>query len=287
MSEQETASFSAGYRQLEEELANGTPQPLTASPRGPVRKMMPLDKIDQMTSVFQPRVEGDDYASERHIETLMNAIMQEREHQLDPVTVWWSGKRWLVIDGHHRLNAHSRLRDKGKGPQCISVKTFRGTLLAAIEESTRLNSKDKLAISKDDKQTRAWQLVTMDGNLSVRRIATVCKVGKTSVSRMRAKQRELINDYGDDWLGAVEGMTWREVINIGVERDFNEEKQERIVKDWTKRLRKSFGRQATKQPELFDKALEAYSPRLHKDLARWLWRHYREEFEEEDDNDDF
>ena len=54
--------------------------------------------------MFQPRTfKGFAGASETHIEGLMFAIRHAPDHLIDPIDIWWSGKRWLVIDGHHRL----------------------------------------------------------------------------------------------------------------------------------------------------------------------------------------
>lgn len=177
MSELETASIFDGLRQLEEELSNARPHPKTP-------RKLTLDDLEVIPSVFQPRVVGDRLASYRHIESLMNSIMTETGNTLDPVTVWWSGHRWLVIDGHHRLDAHIELRTKGKGPKSIPVAVFKGTLHQAHDEAIMRNSKDKLSMSRDDKYTKAWQVVMMHPERSCRQIASLCKVGKTTVALM-------------------------------------------------------------------------------------------------------
>lgn len=282
---QETASFQAGYRQLEEELATGTafpPSPLAHRP-----KRLPLPAIEVMTAVFQPRAIGDELASERHIQALMEAIMIAKNHELEPVDIWWSGMRWLVLDGHHRVEAHNRLQAQGKGARVIPVTVFRGSLQEAHLESIRLNAKDKLAMGKEDKLTKAWHIVTIDNEMTVREIGSTCKVGKSSVSRMKAKREELVQQYGDQWLDEVDGLTWGEVLSIGVKRDHDEEWEDRQVITWAKGLQKTFGNKPQRQPELFARALERYSPHLYKGLAEWLRHDFSDEFDDVDSGSDF
>ncbi|SFJ88166.1 hypothetical protein [Methylophaga sulfidovorans] len=282
---QETASFQDGYRQLEEELATGTAFPPKPLPHRPNR--YPVSRLEFMTSVFQPRAIGDEFASERHIQALMEAIMHEKNHELDPVVIWWSGKRFLVLDGHHRVEAHNRLQAQGKGTGVIPVLTFRGSLREAHLESIRLNAKDKLAMGKEDKLTKAWHIVTIDNEMTVREIGSICKVGKSSVSRMKAKREELVQKYGEQWLDEVDGLTWKEVLSIGVKRDHDEEWEDRQVITWAKGLQKTFGNKPQRQPELFARALEKYSPHLYKGLAEWLRHDFRDEFDDVDGDSDF
>lgn len=273
---QETASFWSGYRQLEEELATGTVQPPKPLPAFP--KKIPIDQLEVVTSVFQPRAVGDELASERHIAGLMEAIMHETGNVLDPVTVWWSGKRWLILDGHHRLQAHNKLRAKGKGAGVIPVTIFKGTLQDAHLESIRLNAKDKLAMGKEDKLTKAWHIVMLNSSLSVREIATVCKVGKSSVGRMNNKRVELIEKHEGEWLDIVDGLAWREVVNLSIEREIDDEWEERQAIEWAKRLNKTFGNKPQNQPQLFAKAIEIYSPHLYEQLVEWLGREPNDDF---------
>jgi len=275
----ETASVGTGYRQLKEELATGTPPPS----RQP--KVIPLEQLAVMTSVFQPRSVGDESASEKHISTLMMAIMNETGNVLDPVTCWWSGKRWILLDGHHRLKAHTKLRATNKGAKAIPVTIFSGSLQLAHLQSIKLNVKDKLPMSPEDKTTKAWHLVMLSESLSKREIANVCKVGTNTISRMRAKRSELIEQFGDEWLKQIDDMSWKEILSFGVQRDYDEEWQEHMVADWTRRLQKTFGNKPQTQPELFARALEGYSPELYKQLAEWLRRDFEDEHDSDDDGD--
>lgn len=128
-------------------------------------KSIHMDSIHMAHSVFQPRQfqDGTKATSEDHTQGLIEAIMTEPTHQLDPIVVWWSGLNWRVIDGAHRLMAYRHVNKKRflKNPM-IPVVIFKGDLYKAIDESIRLNSKDKLPMSKDDKINGACRLTVLD-----------------------------------------------------------------------------------------------------------------------------
>lgn len=286
MSNQETASFWEGYSELEEELASGTTYPRKPQPHTP--KKLPLEHIETMLAVFQPRVIGDEYATEKHIGALMTAAMNEAGRVLDPLLVWWSGKRWLILDGHHRLQAYKRLKDMGKGVNVVPVATFKGTLHEAHLKAIEMNSKDRLSMDNEDKMTKAWHLVMLDRDMSVRQISGICKVGKSSISRMNTERGLLVEEHGEDWRQQVDGLTWKQVLNRDAVRDFNEEKQDLLKSEWKRRLQKTFGKQPRKQPEIFTEALYEYSPALCEDMYRYLKGYFKDDDGEGDyGNDDF
>lgn len=272
MSELETASIFDGLRQLEEELSNARPHPKTP-------RKLTLDDLEVIPSVFQPRVVGDRLASYRHIESLMNSIMNETGNTLDPVTVWWSGHRWLVIDGHHRLDAHIELRTKGKGPKSIPVAVFKGTLHQAHDEAIMRNSKDKLSMRRDDKYTKAWQVVMMHPERSCRQIASLCKVGKTTVALMAKKYREYIAEYGDEWKQHIGHLTWKQAcLNSKSSGEWGEDHEDREAEEIALYIRKKYGDRLTLQPKLLVAALAKLSPRIPYGIAEELPHYLDEEF---------
>ncbi len=92
-----TGSFNQGLDELvrEVEMNNLPPE------NNP--EALHLESIRMAHSVFQPRQfeEGTMSASGSHIQNLVEAIFNEPSHTLDPITVWWSGNTWRVIDGAH------------------------------------------------------------------------------------------------------------------------------------------------------------------------------------------
>lgn len=83
--------------------------------------------------MFQQRAfDGVVVDSKDHINTLKDAIKNTPGYQLDPpIVVWWSGREWKVLDGHHRLIAYQQLakdRKNGLVVRSIRVEVFEGTL---------------------------------------------------------------------------------------------------------------------------------------------------------------
>lgn len=264
MSELETTTFEEGYRLLKLELAAGTPPPVI---RG---ETLRIEQIEVAEEVFQLRSETDVSSSEDHIRVLMEARMNAPHNHLDPICVWWSGKRWLILDGHHRLEAYKRTQDKIKGNNTIPARAFSGNLSEALRESTLLNSKDKLPVSREDKANRAWRMV-VTGDFSKRDTALSTGIGSSTVARMRAKLSDIQRDYPESWQEDIAGLSWKEVNDMGrVKHEYGDDWQERQAAEWARRLGKTFGKKLREQPEVFFKALELYSPKLAEALGEYL-----------------
>lgn len=261
MSYLKTMPFSEGLQELSGELNSGCLP--TETPRS-----LHLNQIRMAHSVFQPRQFDDLASSETHIECLVKAINDEPSHTLDPVLVWWSGKYWRVIDGHHRILAYKRYFEKIKHDSCIPVSVFEGSLLEAVMESTRTNSKNKLCMSQDDKLNRSWQLTIIGGQLSKSMIAKSCKVGTATVGRMRKKLKELKPIFGAEWHAECLAMTWKEATIYGrVQRIIDDDWEVKLAKQWSRRLAKAFGKKLASQPSVAGKAIQFYSEQLAQDLA--------------------
>lgn len=277
MSYNETYTFEEGFRLVTAELEDGTPPPEDAP------TALPLDRIKMRHSVFQPREFDSTAESESHVQALMEAVKAEPQNRLDPITVWWGGKHWIVLDGHHRLLAYGRVKDKGfkqyqpNGGQSeswrIPVRRFKGTLQQALLKATAENSKDKLSMTHDDKMNRAWKLTILYGELSKRAVANTCKIGARTVARMRSKLMEIREDDPEDWYTECLSMTWREAQRYGEHRDkdYGDSWQEKMAIDWKRRFGKTFGKKPTEQPEIMARALMLYSERFSGELGHYLY----------------
>jgi hypothetical protein len=87
------------------------------------------------------------------------------KNPLEPLTIFWVGNAWLLIDEHHRYQAYR----KTGYIEPVPVTVFSGTLDQAIGQALKGNSKDKLAMSKSEKTNAAWRLVISTG-LSLNRL---------------------------------------------------------------------------------------------------------------------
>ncbi|KZN15185.1 ParB N-terminal domain-containing protein [Marinomonas sp. TW1] len=246
----------------------------TGSEAPQINGELELKQVHEALSLFQPRDMNTEVASkEQHIQNLLASIRNEPTNRLDPIVVWWSGSVWYVLDGHHRLAAYRAFaREGGLMKMMIPVKVFSGTVVQAMGEATRLNSKDKLAMTKDDKSNMAWRFVALGAEgLTKGAISKVCKVSTATVGRMRKKLREIQEFHPDDWHKVSLEMTWNEAINfLERKKAYDDDWQKAQAKEWAKRLSSAFGKKLVAQPEVFLDALEMYSPRLLQDLTEYL-----------------
>jgi ParB-like chromosome segregation protein Spo0J len=280
----ELSTFAESLQELKREVGMN-PQP--GEPQ-----VLPIGDIRFAHLVFQPRsFEGNRGDSEDHIKTLMNAIRNKTDHLLDAVTVWWSGKRWLVIDGHHRLVAYQRLakdKDKPVKVSTLPVEVFSGSLQQAITEATSRNSKDKLNMTHKEKLERAWKLVVMDHPnppaMSRAEIAKATNVSERSISNMRAELARVTSSEPEK--NPLE-LTWDEVKQ-GVKPPLDPEERwlEKQAADYARRLAKTFGVKLAKNPTLSARAIELYSTNLPKRLVE-CWREEAVAFAREVDAEEF
>jgi hypothetical protein len=242
-----------------------------------------LEQIRMAHSVFQPRqfLDGSVGYSEEHIQKLVEAIFNEPSHTLDPITVWWSGEKWRVIDGAHRLIAYRRVKSKGKLKNpLIPVKVFIGNLYQAIEESIKLNSKDKLPMTKSDKANSAWRMTVLDKH-SKKQIHMICKVGISTVSRMRNVLVKFKEKFHEKYFDEALSSTWENAQRFDQEEVTRDESwEDKLAKNWSRRLAREFGMKAASQPAAFAKAIEIYSSNLPINLAEyWGYKEFKDDEE--------
>lgn len=201
-------SLTEAREAIRRNLENGSESP------SPLPEWLRLDQIAQAVSVFQPRtLEGRMREDMAHLKTLAGAMgSPEKPKFLDPVTVWWGGDRWFVIDGHHRIDAYRQVGIR----VAVPVTVFDGTLDEAMAHSAASNSKDKLPMSMNDKMNSAWRLVVLT-NWSKVKIMGPTGVSKGTIDNMRlAKAKLLEAREGEETEGELafthEGlseMTWK------------------------------------------------------------------------------
>lgn len=239
-----------------------------------------LEKIRMAHSVFQPRqfLEGSVGYSEEHIQKLVEAIFNEPSHTLDPITVWWSGEKWRVIDGAHRLIAYRRVKSKGKLKNpLVPVKIFVGNLYQAIEESVKLNSKDKLPMTKSDKANSAWRMTVLEKH-SKKQIHVICKVGISTVSRMRNVLVKMKEKFLERYFDEALSYTWEDAQRFDKEQITRDDSwEDKLAMNWSRRLAREFGTKAASQHAAFAKAIEIYSSSLPMNLSEY-WGYKESDF---------
>ncbi len=196
---------------------------------------------------------------------LIDAVKDSKAAAFDPLTVWWSGTGWYVIDGHHRLEAFRKVQvDYPKLKiENVPVTVFVGTLYEAIAQSVALNSKDKLPMRKADKLERAWKLVCLDDGMTKTHIHNATTISERTVATMRKKRADLI-ERGEEPLE----WSWLDALRDQRPDDHGEDWQEQQAQQWVRRFVKEFGTKLADQPEIAARALQLYSGRLPLELVR-------------------
>jgi len=146
------------------------------------RQYLPVDMIKRRVAVFQPRSMRGQAAEEHLVLTeIKDAVIRSGVESLDPVMIWWSGKAFYCVDGHHRLIAIKRynteqlqragrnITDRRRAAQKalkVPVTILSGTLSEALTWSSRENGKARLSLRKKDRVDWAWkQLVLHEGGV--------------------------------------------------------------------------------------------------------------------------
>lgn len=267
-------NLSQGWAALLKELEVGE-APVKPNSNGELK----LKSITTASVVFQPRDFGTDsgYRSRQHIQSLKDGILASKDHALEPIVVWWSGKCYRVLDGHHRLEAYRELKQSKKIKRdAIPVRIFDGDITDALAESVSLNSKDKLPMTKADKLESAWKMVCLDaGSKSL--INKVTTISDGAIGNMRKAKAQFKESHGDGWEEEILNYTWEDMKAGKKPAEINDEYEEAQARKWAKELGKVFDTRPVKQPIIFARAIEIYSESLAKSLGEW-WNPEEHEF---------
>lgn len=279
----EDLTFAESRKLLQDELATGKDQPKAPT-------VLPIGQYRFADRVFQPRTfEGDTGASEEHKKDLYEALL--RGDTLPPILVWWGGRHWYVIDGHHRAIAYNRVHDAwGKGqlkgteaPLClygVAVEVFSGSLNAAIVKAAELNSRTKLPMTKGDKLERAWKLVVLeDEELSKSMIARATGIAGRTVATMRSTLAALKTENPEL---NPEDLTWEEARKGNKDAPKDDQWEQRQATKWAKAMGRAFGQQPGRLPHVFALAIEKYAETLPPKLVESWWDHVQDKMGEGD-----
>lgn len=252
---------------LKEQRRRGKPEPKE------LPKTLMASAIKVREEVFQHR-RPDHFASDRHVRELADVA---KVRDLDQLTVWWDGKTWTVIDGHHRLKAYIRA---DKRDHAVPVEVFQGTPEEALGRAAEANTKDKLQMSSSEKSNAAWRLVVMTEGRSKVQQAQDAGVSERLVALMRKTKVTLLRDP-ERLLEDLAEMSWQEARRTaaGESLDWTPGEEEARIQKMTKALRQALGATADRQPDIFRQALERFSPQLAQALEEAYVEAYREAHE--------
>lgn len=235
---------------------------------------LPVSAIDQYPELFQPRNLRLD---EHHVQELARVV--KRQGNLDPVLLLAVGKRAVLIDGHHRVEAYQAARHKEPVPVCW----FQGALQEAVLEAGRANSKAKLVMPTQERMNFAWRLVLLDKH-SKREIVEAAGVSTGQVGNMR----KVMTDLG---LDAYSCRFWWEARDLHKGRsrepmtdDQREARMEELANEYADRMHKEFGRKLGDNPEVAARAIALHLGRRTGEVVWYLKDHLSEDewLDEED-----
>lgn len=254
-------SFAQVWEDVEYKHRTGRPPPKTA----PAALM--VAKIKTCPQLFQHRAPSE-WASNAHVRELTRGA---QVGALDPVAVWWNGKHWVCIDGHHRLLAYQAARMMGRE---VPVQVFEGTPADAVAEAARRNTRDKLAMSRSEKTNAAWRLVII-GELSKAKTVEASGASEGTVANMRRVRDFLVAKgvtYGElHWEAARRFAAGEEIEEVDWDERTEQEAQEMATA-----ISKAIGKRGSKRIDAFARALELYDSRMPA-MLKEIWRNGDEE----------
>ena len=278
MSGKRGGSPSTDYKKLTNQLLKGKAQPKL------LPSALPLGSIRLWPNVFQHRRPGG-HASEGHVRRMSSAVDVNRQKMLSAITVWWDGKSWACVDGHHRYAAY---RAAAVGAHPIPVDVFEGSLADAMGRAAVANSKDKLDMSSAEKSDAAWRMVALT-DMSKAQAALASDVSESTVAAMRRVRSLLearVAGLSDDFTGVVSvefrDLRWSEAKRLaaGAEpADFDRDSANEIkAQKMAVLIVKALGREGSKYPEILARALDIYDTRLMDRLVE-CWQLEQEDEE--------
>jgi hypothetical protein len=256
------------YEQLAE-MAKQTKVPIKEP------KALKLADIHVAPKVFQWRRRGRNVVeSEFHTLELARAL-QDAKTPFPPLLVFLIGERFYVLDGHHRLDAYHSVG----WAKSVPVKLFLGTLEEARTTALKLNSRNKLPMTREDKSEAAWELTKTAPHLSIATVHELSTVSPRTVSYMRSGWKTICEQAngkeknGEVWqYGSVEDMkeklSWAKarMALSGIKFPDNADWREAEVDKMTKLLLDSVGYKLMRNPDITAQALRNLSPDLPRAL---------------------
>lgn len=234
----------------------------TSTPTQPALTELPLKCLIQVKSVFQFRTPLPHHSAS-HIRELMKVPADSRK--LEPVTVWWCAGEWLVVDGHHRIDAyHAASWDEGTP---VPVRPLKGSLDDALLEAARANMLSRLQMNKTERLNGAWKL-TLQGDFKGVKLVQVTGVSVRTIANMRATAKALAAKDPEQDLSE---WTWGQAMWHLRDDDISDEdfsgRAEAIIQELANVLGKHFGSLPHHKRPLMAQAIERFDRQLPEEVA--------------------
>lgn len=263
-------------RELADEIAAAERQ-IVQPPEGKAKsERIAPRSITTRPELFQPRVMGTEH-DPAQVRKLERTIATKGE--LEPPLVVKLGRKWVCVDGHHRLEAY-RKRDWQTPIECI---WFAGTVREAVDEGVRRNTVVKLDMGLASRQEAAWQRVVL-GWGSKKQIIETTNVSDGVVAMMRRVEK---SHRAQDSVGAefrkrlprnIKQVSWSEARIAYLNGTPTEWDHEKAAETLARQLRKRMEGKLSENVVVTALALKKYD----EDLPRRLIGALQEALEKED-----
>ena len=241
---------------LTEEMQDN-PQPIPKRYSAGV-SMVPLGDIETEPDVFQVRDGGMREALLKHLADELKCNDED-----DALLGLWTGKRIVVIEGHHRLAAYGMIQqEQAKRAVKVPLKVVSVSLLEAIGMAIRHNTRSKDAITRGEEMEGAWLMVLMQ-NGSIAEQAKASGVSKKQIEKMRKVRKELIAKGLPK--GSLSEMGWRASLdyrNAKPVSDYCPDEARKAATELADMIREQTRGRWKNDPDLIAHALEIISPAL-------------------------
>ncbi|MEP2891265.1 hypothetical protein [Tateyamaria sp.] len=219
-----------------------------ADPKPKTPRELKLGVLETVPEVFQVRHELVSMTRfGEQVGELFKRIRQGKK--LDPMTVWWSGERWIVIEGHHRLTAyreHARETHTPEGKYRVDVAVFKGTPKEAEKKAGDDNTKARNQMTSAEIQEWTWRLLVTGTETSPTALVELTSVSRQQVYRMVDAIKALTQ----------RGMAFEEMMELGWWRCRTRSQEDPEGEDPKDGLSEAFKARREKTAKRFFAALE-------------------------------
>jgi hypothetical protein len=238
---------------------------------GATEVRLTLDQIETRPILFQPRdLLGKGTTDKAYSTKLKTRISNVGE--LNAVTVIKLGDAWVLIDGHHRVEAYRKTKGWTKPIKC---QWFAGTVREAVDVGVQRNSELNLEMSQQDRWEQAWKRV-LDGGWRREKIRKTCSVGpkllthmNNVVSRYRDKtDRSKATRTFRQEVAPLDECSWARANTAYCNLPQAERTREEQAQGFAALLRGKLSHKLSEDPELTAMALLRYDRKLPSALCK-------------------
>jgi len=223
-----------------------------------VPSRLPLSDIYVEPEAFQVRAEG---LVEDRVAEIARGV--DGSNLDEPIHVWWTGLRWVVIEGHHRHAAYSKREEQtGETIQVPVVAHPDLPYWKAQGIAAQLNDREKIRISKAEMLNNAWRMVCL-GEGSIKQQSKHSGVSKSQISNMRAAKLTLASrKIATAQMFDAGWKQCREWANGKSQRDHGPDALEAMAQEMAEELKQIKVTTVIKSPDVFARAIQILSPAL-------------------------